>query len=47
MIDQKKVLYEPYLGVAAVAQEEAGVNGGGGDRWSIERRGLREFWDEK
>jgi hypothetical protein len=29
------------------AQEEAGVDGGGGDRWSRERRGLREFWDEK
>jgi hypothetical protein len=33
--------------MAVVALEEAGVDGGGGDRWSRERRGLREFWDEK
>jgi hypothetical protein len=34
---KEKVLREPYLDVAAVAEEEAGVNGGGGDRWSRER----------
>jgi hypothetical protein len=30
-----------------VEQEEAGINDGSGDRWSRERRGLREFLDEK
>jgi hypothetical protein len=33
--------------MAVVALEEAGADGGGGDRWSRERQGLREFWDEK
>jgi hypothetical protein len=58
-IDQKKVLCELYLGVAAVeqrwwhrrrttsmaavAQEEAGVDGGSGDQWSREQQGLGEF----
>jgi hypothetical protein len=31
-------------------EEEIGssaVDGGGGDRWSSKRRGLREFWDKK
>jgi hypothetical protein len=47
-INQKKVLHEPYIGVVAVAEEEeAGVDGSGGDRRSRERQGLREFWDEK
>jgi hypothetical protein len=27
--------------------EEGGIDGGSGDRWSRERWGLREFWDEK
>jgi hypothetical protein len=46
LIDQNKVLREPYLGVVTVV-EEASIDGGGGDRQSRERRGLREFWDEK
>jgi hypothetical protein len=29
--------------VAVVVQEEAGVDNNGGDWWSRERRGLREF----
>jgi hypothetical protein len=33
--------------MVVVAQEEAGVDGGSGDRRSTERRGHREFWDEK
>jgi hypothetical protein len=33
--------------MAVVAQEEASVNGGSGDQRSTERRGHREFWDEK
>jgi hypothetical protein len=30
-----------------VAQEEASVDGGSGNRWSRERQGLRDFWNEK
>jgi hypothetical protein len=30
-----------------VAEEQAGIDGGGGDRQSREQQGLREFWDEK
>jgi hypothetical protein len=33
--------------MTAVAQEEAGVDSGGGDQQSRERQGLKEFWDEK
>jgi hypothetical protein len=31
----------------AVAEEQAGIDDGGGDRQSREQQGLREFWDEK
>jgi hypothetical protein len=33
--------------MVVVAQKEPDVDGGGGDRRSRERQGLREFWDEK
>jgi hypothetical protein len=35
--------------VEVVAEETilSGVDGGGGDRWSREQRGLREFYDER
>jgi hypothetical protein len=40
---------EEEASVAAVPEEtgSSGINGGGGDRRSGERRGLKEFWDEK
>jgi hypothetical protein len=37
-IDQKKILREPYLGVAAVAEEEVGVDGSGGAGGGWRRR---------
>jgi hypothetical protein len=40
---------EEETNVEVVAEETSlsGVDGGGGDRWSREQRGLREFYDEK
>jgi hypothetical protein len=35
--------------IEAMVEEtsSSGIDGSGGDRWSRERRGLREFWDKK
>jgi hypothetical protein len=40
---------EEETNVEVVAEETSlsGVDGGGGDWWSREQRGLREFYDEK
>jgi hypothetical protein len=40
---------EEEAGVEAMAEETSSsdVDNNGGDRWSRERRGLREFWDKK
>jgi hypothetical protein len=39
----------PARAVSTVVEETStsGIDGSGGDQWSRERRGLREFWDEK
>jgi hypothetical protein len=39
---------EEETGVAATVEETdlSSVNGGGGDQWSRERWGFREFWDK-